>query len=76
MLYQKKKLIWQETKKEKKDLNILRMNLNFTLKITRLSGKYAKKSKKKSIVLQISKKSEKKDLKKIIDIIKKELIVT
>ena len=56
----KKKLIWQETKKEKKDLNILRMNLNFTLKITRLSGKYAKKSKKNQLFFKFLKKVKKK----------------
>ena len=72
----KKKINLARNKKRKKGFKYTQNELKFYSKNNQIIGQICKEIKKKSIVLQISKKSEKKDLKKIIDRIKKELIVT
>ena len=72
----KKKINLARNRKRKKGFKYTQNELKFYSKNNQIIEQICKEIKKKSIVLQISKKSEKKDLKKIIDRIKKELIVT
>lgn len=62
-------------KKRKKGFKYTKYDLKFYSRNNQIIEQICKEIKKKSIVLQISKKSEKKDLKKIINRIKEELIV-
>ena len=66
-LYSKKKINLARNRKRKKGFKYTQNELKFYSKNNQIIEQICKEIKKKSIVLQISKKSEKKDLKKIID---------